>query len=201
MPSQYIKVCRSKRAFYNELYVYQSLFPNKAELVEIIKPHTLVLSKVDGIPYLDVPVLTETMVIKLAKTIAKLQAVTRIDDCVLCHWDNQPRNILWSEKQQKYYLVDFEDIRLAHPEADIAHLFLFWAEIMSNPEFERNINSFFVHYKSAVPINILRWQAELKKAIIRFDRRRKKYNKAEPIANNDKQINRKYLINTKQGLI
>ena len=177
MTSQYIKVCRNKRAFNNELFVYQSSFPNKAELIEIRKPNTLVLSKIDGIPYLDVPALTDTMVIKLAKTIAKLHSVTHLDDRVLCHWDNQPRNILWNDKQQKFYLVDFEDIRLAHPEADIAHLFLFWAENMDCETFTKYTNSFLYAYTEPVALNSQRWKRELHNAIQRFYRRRKRYGK------------------------
>jgi thiamine kinase-like enzyme len=193
MPATIDKVCRTKRAFINELYIYESAFPDKPKLIEIKKPRTLVLAEVDGIPYLDVPEITNEMIIKLAKTIGKLHSVARVDDKVLCHWDNQPRNILWDEKNQHFYLIDFEDIRFAPPEADITHLFLFWAEVMTTSEFTSCINLFIRNYKSSVALNQERWKIELKRAKSRFDRRRKKHNKKEPVGNTSKPANRRYL--------
>lgn len=183
MPATVEKICRNKRAFANELFVYGSDFPYKPKLIEIRKPQTLVLSKIEGIPYLDVPELTDEMVIKLAKAISKLHSIARVDDIVLCHWDNQPRNILWSENKQKIFLLDFEDIRFAPPEADIAHLFLFWAEMMNASGFKQMTGLFLNNYKSLVSLSQARWKDELKKAKSRFDRRRKLYNKQERAMN------------------
>ena len=104
MPVSIVKICRSNRAFVNERYVYESGFPCKPRLIEIRPPRTLVLAKVDGIPYLDAEIITDEMVIKLARAIGKLHSLVIVDEKVLCHWDNQPRNILWDEKKKKINL-------------------------------------------------------------------------------------------------
>jgi hypothetical protein len=195
MQAQFIKVCRSKKAFSNELYIYQSSFPHKARLHEILSNNTLVLSKIDGTTYLDCIQPDPSIIIHLAMCIGRFHSTFCINDKVLCHWDNQPQNILWCKAKQSIYLVDFEDIRFAHPEADIAHLFLFWAEVMSRDEIVKHIQTFLINYKSKVPLHKTRWKQEYKKAKARFDRRRKKYNKKEPVPNPDKLFNRKYLSN------
>jgi thiamine kinase-like enzyme len=194
MPVSIEKVCRSNKAFINERFVYESAFPDKPKLIEIIKPQTLVLSKVDGIPYLDVPDFTDEIVMKLAKTIGKLHSILHLEDKVLCHWDNQPRNILWDEKNQKIFLLDFEDIRPARPEADIAHLFLFWAEMMQSEDFTQKTHLFLKSYKSTVPLNQDHWKSEVRKAKGRFDRRRRLYNKQDKIDCSYRLENRRFLL-------
>jgi Ser/Thr protein kinase RdoA (MazF antagonist) len=193
MPATIEKACRTNRAFLNERFVYESAFPDKPKLVEIRRPQTLVLRRIDGIPYLDAVDISDLMIKKLAQAIAKLHSISHLDEKVLCHWDNQPRNILWDEKKQKITLLDFEDIRLAPPEADIAHLFLFWAEVMTSDDFSRRVELFFRNYKSTIPLNADRWKNELRKAINRFDKRRKKYSKLEKKMNLEKSKNRKHL--------
>jgi len=193
MPLSGVKKHLSNKSFINELFVYQSDFPYKPELIEIRKPNTIVLRRVDGIPYLDMQELSKAMITKLAQTISRFHAVMHLEDRVLCHWDNQPRNILWDEQKQHFWLIDFEDIRLAHPEADIAHLFLFWAEVMSLETFKNSVNTFLKNYRAVVALNNLRWKKELKNAKARFYRRRRKYDKQEPVFNIDRLQNRMYL--------
>jgi hypothetical protein len=193
MTASFVKVCRHRRAFDNELFVYQSAFPNKASLIEIRQPQTIILSRINGIPYLDTPLFSDAIIAKLAAAIGKLHALAVVEDRVLCHWDNQPRNILWDEKQQKLYLLDFEDIRLAPPEADIAHLFLFWAEIMEARIFSHNVGCFLACYKGKIPMVAKRWKSELRKARNRFDSRRRKHGKTESKLNQDRAVNRRYL--------
>lgn len=189
------KRCRNNRAFINELYVYESDFPNKPKLIEVRQPRTLVLSKIEGVPYLDVPELTDEMVIKLAKVIGKLHSLAKIDEKVLCHWDNQPRNILWDEKKKKIFLLDFEDIRFAPPEADLAHLFLFWAEMMNSDEFSHRITLFLKCYTSTVLLNRSRWRKAIRNTISRFNRRRKKFGKPDLLVSEVFLQNRTILLN------
>lgn len=193
MPSTFEKHCPSKRAFLNELYVYQSDFPFKPDLIELKKPNTLVLSKIDGIPYLNFTPCIDIIVKKLAQVISSFHAITHLDDKVLCHWDNQPRNIMWDAKTQKFRLIDFEDIRLASPEADLTHLFLFWAEVMCHDIFTSCVNTFLTSYKPVIALDSVRWKKQLRNSKARFDQRRQKYNKKEPVSNPDRLINRKYL--------
>lgn len=193
MCAHYSKVCSTRRAFLNELFVYESAYPHKANLIEISNGNTLILSRLDGIPYLDADVITEEIIIKLAKAIGKFHSLQQVDGKVLCHWDNQPRNILWSARNKQIYLLDFEDIRLAYPEADLTHLFLFWAEVMNADEFVTNVQTFLHHYRGQIPLDINRWNAEYRKTKARFDRRRRKYSKKEKVANPFGTSNRKYL--------
>ena len=194
MTQQYIKVCRSKRAFSNELFIYGSAYPDKADLIEVRKPYTLVLSKIKGVPYLNVPDFSDDMVIKLANAISKFHSLVQVEGKVLCHWDNQPRNILWNEKKKRFFLVDFEDIRIAYPESDIAHLFLFWAEVMNYEDFVRKTEVFLLQYKKTIKPNPDNWKNELRKAKNRFDKRRRMYNKQESVSNLYRNLNRSYLL-------
>ncbi|MFO7659806.1 MAG: phosphotransferase [Candidatus Cloacimonadaceae bacterium] len=189
------KVCRGQKSYLNELFVYQSDFSNKPALIEVIKPHTLFLEKVKGIPYLDFECLSDTMLIKLAQTISRFHNIIHLGDRVLCHWDNQPRNILWNEQKQKFYIVDFEDIRLARPEADLAHLFLFWAEVMSYKDFSRSVTILIKDYQKTRRLSAELWKTESRKARHRFDARRRRHNKLEKTNNPDRRKNRKLLIN------
>lgn len=193
MTQQYVKVCRSKRAFSNELFIYESAYPYKADLIEIRKPNNLVLNKISGIPYLDVTDFSDEMISKLAKTISKFHILVQVEGKVLCHWDNQPRNILWNEKEKRFYLVDFEDIRIAYPEADVAHLFLFWAEVKNYESFIANVNLFINKYQKTIRLNPIHWRDELRKAKNRFDARRRKYLKLEKRQIQDRLLNRRFL--------
>lgn len=185
MTATYTKVCSTQRKFNNELFVYQSAFPDKPKLLEILAPRTLILEKVEAIPYLDVPEFTEEMAVKLAQTIARLHSVARLDDKVLCHWDNQPKNILWSEHKRKFYLVDFEDIRLNYPEADLTHLFLFWAEMMNRNQLVTFFTAFLNNYGKLIRVNSGIWNQQLGIALRRFTNRRNQYQKKRPISNPD----------------
>ncbi|HOV17177.1 MAG TPA: phosphotransferase [Candidatus Cloacimonadota bacterium] len=187
------KQCSSERKFRNELFVYQSSFPYKPKLIEIIQPRTFVLEKVDAISYLDLPELTVTMLRKLADTIFRFHSVARFEDKVLCHWDNQPQNILWSEKRQSFYLIDFEDIRFAAPEADLAHLLLFWAEIFDYDTFKHHAFTFLTSYQRKNKLSVNNWESALTKAKMRFTRRRNTYHKQEAHSSPERQQNIDYL--------
>lgn len=178
MTATYTKVCSTQRKFNNELFVYQSAFPDKPKLLEILAPRTLILEKVEAIPYLDVPEFTEEMAVKLAQTIARLHSVARLDDEVLCHWDNQPKNILWSEHKRKFYLVDFEDIRLNYPEADLTHLFLFWADTSDLDCLYSKLCIFLHEYSVLINIKSATWKRAIRNAIGRFDARRRRFGKS-----------------------
>jgi thiamine kinase-like enzyme len=151
------------------------------------------LNKLPGIPYLDAGVPSDIMLNKLADAISRFHAITKTKDTVLCHWDNQPGNILWDEVGQQIYLLDFEDIRPGFPEADLIHLMLFWAEALNHEDFVNRTKLFINLYQSAVPLKAECWKNECRKAKVRFDARRKKYNKRERLENPSRKLNRKYL--------
>ncbi len=192
MQPYYIQRFTSYYRYRKELLVYKSAFKHKADLISA-RNQTLTLSHIDGIPYLDVNSLTEEIIKALAEAISAFHDLFAEKGKVWCHWDNQPRNILWSEKQHKIYLLDFEGCRIAPPEADIAHLMLFWAATMPQRQFLTNIELFLSVYESLVTSASGIWEKAVSNSIIRFDQRRKKYNKCEPLVSQDMYANRRLL--------
>jgi len=111
----------------------------------------------------------------LAKAIAEFhQAGSKGDRC-LCHYDNQPQNILMSGSD--YYFIDFSDSKIDYPEADISHLLLFWAEEFGYMDFIGLAISFIDSYQTIIPLDAKRWQRYLRKSILRFDHRRVTHHK------------------------
>ncbi len=186
MKSVWTKTCRSQSSFCKELFIYQSAYPHKAALIEIIPPKTIKTSIIKGIPYLDSS-LSELKVSKLAQAVSRFHSLAALPEAVLCHWDNQPKNILWDETHRKIYLLDFEHIRFAAPESDLAHLFLFWAEALDAVQFREFTHVFLMEYMNHRKLNPQRWKGSVRNAIRRFDNRRRRYHKEEksPCANRD----------------
>ena len=64
---------------------------------------------------------------------------------------------------------------------------------MSNEKFSSKVNLFLNQYRSVVRLDSIRWKRELHNARARFDRRRKKYDKEEPLSNPDRDLNRVHI--------
>ena len=188
----FIKQCRDTVAFRNELLVYRSGFPHRAKLQSVEDNRTLRFSLLPGKPYADQP-FTARLIRQLALVISSLHKLKRDNEKVLCHWDNQPCNLLWDAETGQMNLVDFSDIRLAPPEADICHLFLFWAEWLTPADLRKWTGMFLHSYTGQVPLSTARWKREYCKAKRRFDARRHKHGRQEAEVNPDRQLNRKYL--------
>ncbi len=193
MSQTHTKQCGTDREFGNELFVYRTAYPYKAELIEILQPRTLVLKRIEGIPYLDAPEPSDKLPAELAKAVAALHQLAVVEEKVLCHWDNQPRNILWDGERRKIWLLDFAEIRLAEPEADLAHLLLFWAEQLDQAAFAAKAGLFLGSYKGPVRLSPERWEKAYRNAVARFDGRRRRHNRQEPTASPFRAANRKLL--------
>lgn len=181
--------------FQNELRVYQSELPNTPKLVEYsdVDPVNICIRRVWGTPYLDNP---EFPIDLLASSIAKFHLATfnisteQVATCkvwnhksherqCLCHYDNQPRNILYDGLQ--YTFIDFSDSRFDFPETDVSHLLLFWAHEYGISTFTSHCLSFIHEYMQHLKLDAKHWHECLEHSILRFDERRKKYCKQAPI--------------------
>jgi len=178
-------------AYYAELRVYQLSLPmlptllacHPSSVAPTDNPETgcelpnkeywIKLQRIHGIPYLDMPEGFNPDM--LAQTIAEFHLAALHNDKCLCHIDNQPRNILFS--QNRFYLIDFSDCRFDYPERDITHLLLFWAAEMPESSFIPMATGFIDTYRQLIPLSALRWQKCLLQSISAFDSRRLKYNK------------------------
>jgi serine/threonine protein kinase len=192
MPDIYTKICRSEQAFHNELLIYRSDYPYKADLLAVHEPDTIILQHLEATPYLDSGTQLSIIIPQLAIAVGALHRLSTNREFAMCHGDNQPKNILWSENEQKVYLVDFEDVHPDCAEADITHLFLFWGELLPETDFRLAVQLFLQHYTGSVLSND-RWQRELLLSIRRFTDRRTKFQKTERRDNPDAAANREYL--------
>jgi tRNA A-37 threonylcarbamoyl transferase component Bud32 len=156
-------------AFTRELRVYKLGLPMTPRLLACTGPERITLEKITGTAYLD-GLLNENGASRLAQTIARFHAHTREDGKCLCHWDNQPRNIL--DCNGAYYLIDFAESRISFPEDDITHLMLFWASEFTMAHMEELARAFIAAYTKTIPLDPERWRISLSRSIERFDRRR-----------------------------
>ena len=152
-----------------ELAVYGRRLPQTPALLGFSAPEWIELARIDGLPYLDLG-LTEKDASRLARTIAAFHKSTLENGLCLCHWDNQPRNILRADST--FYLIDFSESRIARPEDDLSHLMLFWASEFPPPTLQKLAQAFILDYQEFFPLSPAQWQLSLAQSIERFDQRR-----------------------------
>ncbi|MBW6513599.1 MAG: phosphotransferase [Candidatus Syntrophosphaera sp.] len=155
-----------------ELAVYERRLPQTPALLDFSAPQWIEMARIEGTPYLDIG-LTQKESSRLAKTIAAFHHATLDNGLCLCHWDNQPRNVLAAE--DSFYLIDFAESRFASPEADLSHLLLFWAGEFPPPALKKLATAFILAYQEALPLAPTRWQLSLAQSIERFDQRRARH--------------------------
>jgi thiamine kinase-like enzyme len=178
-PTVVSKLFADEAIFARELQVYSFALPHVPELLSSGKAHFfeqdlwyITTKRIKGKAYLDAANFSAG---DLAKAIAEFhQAGSKGDRC-LCHYDNQPQNILMSGSD--YYFIDFSDSKIDYPEADISHLLLFWAEEFGYMDFIGLAISFIDSYQTIIPLDAKRWQRYLRKSILRFDHRRVTHHK------------------------
>ena len=179
LPDRVVKHFNDPTHFRRELLVYQKNLAVTPKLLEYDTPRTIVLERLDAIPYLDVQPRFPAQL--LAEAIAVLHGSETDSERCFCHIDNQPKNILMSHN--RCYLIDFADSKLDLPETDLTHLMLFWAEIYS-PEIMAEICiAFLKYYIGPVKLQAPRWEHCLKSSIRRFDKRRRKFRPSHVCAN------------------
>ncbi len=171
----YTKLCKSEQAYCRELEVYAKALPFTPKLLAAHPPGTLILEKLDAIPYLDYAEGFNPEL--LAETLAAFHLAFQNGDRTLCHHDNQPGNILFNGKQ--YYFIDFSDSLYENPLHDITHLLLFWAEEFETSLFGGLCHRFMAQYLSQNSIATGSFTHYLQANIIRFDERRNRYCKRQ----------------------
>ncbi len=185
----YYKIVTDPLALARELYAYGLELPMLPRLLKFIPPDTLCLERIGGSSYLDL--WQDDTPSILGDVIARFHQATYNGSEALCHWDNQPQNILLAEGV--IYLVDFGDSRFAPPMADVTHLLLFWVAQMKFKSFTRAINRFLKSYHQILPLRTEHWRNHLQDSIQRFDQRRKLYCPHLLSDNPDTDMNRSYL--------
>ena len=108
--------------------------------------------------------------------------------------DTNPHNIIFSNKFQRYFLIDFSEYKNGDISFDLAHFLLFWAEIYNEYEFKDISSKFIDSYLQLQDIKKELWIDAIDKAIRYFDLRRKNYNKKERLKGGFTKENREFLI-------
>ncbi len=158
--------------FTRELEVYQRTLSMTPRLLDFHSPDWIKTELVPGKPYLDCDLDIEDIK-RLAQTIAGFHLSTLSNGLCLCHWDNQPRNILFHE--ETFYLIDFSECETSFPEDDITHLLLFWASELDQVTMKLHSDAFIGAYRQLLPLDPKQWQLSLQASIKRFDKRRSLY--------------------------
>lgn len=159
-------------AYHRELAVYSLALPQTPKLTRWNEPDLIVLEQVQGTPYLDLPLDTRICIL-LADTISAFHLATLQEGRCICHWDNQPRNIL--VKDATCWLIDFSDSREAAPEDDISHLLLFWACEFEIDTFKKLAQEFISRYLQFVILKPETWETACMRSVNRFDKRRSRF--------------------------
>ncbi len=194
-----VKRFADPEAYFRELGVYKLGLEMTPRLIDFREPEWIRLERVCGLPYLDCPLDTCTVGL-LARTIASFHLSTRNGQNCLCHWDNQPRNILLGNG--RFHFVDFSDSRLARPEDDLTHLLLFWAGEFSADRMETLAAEFIAAYRTIQPLDPLQWKNSLANSILRFDQRRAQHQRAaQHVAPEISETNRGMIAGLLRGYI
>ncbi len=172
-PDCVIKRFGDPEAFNRELRVYRLGLPCCPKMLDYGKENWLIIQFIDGSPYVDVRRSLDYTL--LGRTIADFHNATGTKDQVLCHIDNNPKNILLRAGQ--FYLIDFEDSEMAAPETDLSHLVLFWLGILPHQDIAPAFNALISGYRSQAPLNKGVWPIALEQSRLRFIKRRQEYNK------------------------
>lgn len=155
--------------FSRELFAYELGLPMLPRLMSYAEPEKIVLERIEGEPYLDRS-FGPGEASRLAETIAAFHISTLENAKCLCHWDNQPRNVI--NAGDSFYLIDFAESRVSYPEDDVTHLMLFWASEFTSPELERLARVFIAKYSQTVALDPERWKTSFDHSLGRFDKRR-----------------------------
>lgn len=190
LPDRVIKRFERPEECHRELGVYELGLEFTPMLIESRPLEWIAISKEAGIPYLNSDSGFDTVL--LARTVAALHKAAERDGLCLCHVDNQPANILWNG--QRYVLIDFADSRMDHPESDISHLLLFWAEEYEPELFGRLAAEFINTYHLLHPLDQSLWRQCLSRSRDRFYERRWRFCKALPkLPEQQRQANQELL--------
>ncbi|MCB5245575.1 MAG: phosphotransferase [Candidatus Cloacimonetes bacterium] len=167
-----IKHFSSANTYWQEFKVYEMELPMVPRLISYEEPYWIEIEYVEGKPYLDEPLEPE-LIYTLADTIGKFHSLTRKDKLCLCHWDNQPSNIIYSQTQ--IWLIDFSESKFSFPEDDITHLLLFWCAEFPPAQLTVLVERFIYRYQLYLRLDSKVWQNALECSLKRFNKRREAF--------------------------
>ena len=127
---------------------------------------------------------------EIAKLFYKLHTIA---DETICLIDTNPKNFLYSPKEDRYFIIDFSDWEYRGKEFDLIHFLLFWASLWKFEKFAKTTQTFLNEYNKLNSIDKSLWKDEVNNVILFFDKRREKYNKKEKKVNSDTENNRNML--------
>ncbi|MDD4224678.1 MAG: phosphotransferase [Candidatus Cloacimonetes bacterium] len=171
LPRSVVKRFSQPEDYFRELRVYQAGLPMVPKLLRFGEREWIELERIAGKPYLDSDFGPREASL-LAAAIAGFHQAWFSEGICLCHWDNQPKNIL--RCKDGFRFIDFSLSRLAPPEADLSHLFLFWAAEYPPLAFEALCAAFLAAYRPILPLDPGRWETALNQSRERFAERRRR---------------------------
>ncbi|MCD6182256.1 MAG: phosphotransferase [Candidatus Cloacimonetes bacterium] len=185
-----IKICNSPSEFKSELAIYRRQLPFTPQLLDDDGRITLVLEYIEGMHIGEMP---QPDFGKIAQLFAALHQLENHHGKVICHYDTNPRNYLFSPGKNRYFMLDFAEWRYDFPESDIIHFLLFFASIYSHRHFCEIFRQLITAYRQTMPINPIEWDILLPEIIQRFDTRRALFGKREQQKNPDVLHNRDFM--------
>lgn len=173
LPDRIIKHFDDPVCCFRERDIYSLKLPVIPRLIADHSPTSLEIELIHGYPYLDAMNTFDPE--KLGHCLADFHKATMIGEECHCHWDNNPKNILFCEGN--YFLIDFSDSIISYPECDLTHLMLFWFEVMDDEHLIRAKSLLLRSYGEVLSINIPRWNDSIPSSYERFIARRLKWEK------------------------
>ncbi len=131
---------------------------------------------------------------KLGEIFAGLHSHKNKSSLSICHNDTNPKNYL-VDKNGKYFMIDFSDWTFDYPEKDLIHFLMFRCSIYSHKKLKLASELFLNSYQKKQDINPIIWKKFYHEIEIKFDERRKRFNKEEILASNILKSNRSFLKN------
>ncbi|MCK4956206.1 MAG: phosphotransferase [Candidatus Cloacimonetes bacterium] len=183
------KIFTRSEDFIKELYIYQHnpLFAPRFIKADKMN-HTITLQQIVGKTIFNI----QPDFQQVAQLFLQLH---QFEDKTLCMMDTNPNNIIFQQKENQYYLIDFSDWQYEHKEFDLIHFMLFWASIYNEKTFEQAARNFLDEYDKILKISRDIWKEKVLEIIDIFDERRRRFNRRINLPEADIEENRKFLLN------
>lgn len=186
-----IKQFYSKKEYDNELYIYQKKLSFTPRLLEILPGKKIKLSRIKG---QTIGSLSHFSPLGIGSILSHFHMLETRNGKTLTHMDTNPKNYILS--CSKYYMIDFSEIESNYPEYDLVSFLLFYASIKDSSTFPGFFKEFLDGYESKHLLSRQRLVQIMPESMVKFDQRRKKYNKSDPAGTSRKciKMNRQFLI-------
>ena len=190
MNETFIKTCKNQFEFEKEIYIYKKNLSFTPKLVMADFPE-LTLTKIGTTT---IGEMNEPDFFALSRLFISFHELERKGNLTLCHWDCNPKNYLWDQDTNVYFMIDFSSWCYDFPITDLIKFMLFWASIYKKEKFEHVCSSFLNSYDYKISITNGKIEELFINLVDEFDTRRKTLNKIERNQNTDVKYNRKYLL-------